>query len=136
MAFASIVRYSAAAATVVPFIGTDLSCSYHNDMDGNGIICLAVEIILTEFAKEATQHFGDILSQFIGILASTVDIKKLPSHLKRACIVHQGSITPLYEYIPRMRKSDSEEALTNCAKNKHKYNIQVRLSTMDELPSN
>ncbi|GAU48139.1 hypothetical protein TSUD_302720 [Trifolium subterraneum] len=79
--------------------------SYHNDMDGNGVICLAVGILLTEFAREATQYFGNVLSQFVTLLAST-DITNLPAHLRRACIVHGGVLTSLYDYIPRMRKSD------------------------------
>ncbi|XXG81568.1 hypothetical protein AAC387_Pa09g2165 [Persea americana] len=81
--------------------------SYHDDMDGNGVICLAVDILPTEFAKEASQHFGDILSQFIGCLASSKNISELPSHLRRACITYKGALTSLYEYIPRMRNSDS-----------------------------
>lgn len=57
---------------------------------------------------KASQHFGDILLEFIGSLSSTVDFTELPSHLRRACIAHGGALTTLYEYIPRMRKSDSE----------------------------
>lgn len=57
---------------------------------------------------KASQHFGVILSQFIGSLASTKDIDVLPAHLRRACIAHGGALTPLYEYIPRMRNSDLE----------------------------
>ncbi|GKB95846.1 hypothetical protein Tco_0981983 [Tanacetum coccineum] len=79
--------------------------SYHEDVDGNGVICLAVDILPTEFAKEASQHFGDVLSDFIGNLASTKDIDDLPLHLRRACIAHGGALTNLYEYIPRMRNS-------------------------------
>lgn len=77
--------------------------------------CLKVEgnsayfIYLTNcFPLKASQHFGNILSQFIEQLASTKDIMQLPSHLKQACIVYQGALTPLYEYIPRMRESVSE----------------------------
>lgn len=57
---------------------------------------------------KASQHFGDILSQFVGTLASTSEISDLPPHLRRACIACDGSLTSLYEYIKRMRKSDSE----------------------------
>ena len=57
---------------------------------------------------KASQHFGDILSQFIGSLASIRDIEELPAHLRRACIAHGGALTTLYEYIPRMQNSDSE----------------------------
>lgn len=105
--------------------------SYHQDMDGKGVICLAVDILPTEFAKEASQHFGDILSQFIGTLASIKDFTKLPSHLKRACIAHGGALTPLYEYIPRMLKSETEDASDNLANghsHKRKYNKLVSLS--------
>ncbi|XP_031256050.1 alpha-aminoadipic semialdehyde synthase isoform X2 [Pistacia vera] len=116
-----------------PFFRYDhLNNSYHHDMEGNGVICLAVDILPTEFAKEASQHFGDILSEFIGSLASTIDIKKLPSHLSRACIVHRGALASLYEYIRRMRNSDSEDTVDNHgnspSKKKKNYNILVSLS--------
>ncbi|GKV03738.1 hypothetical protein SLEP1_g15988 [Rubroshorea leprosula] len=115
-----------------PFLRYDPeSNSYHQGMEGNGVICLAVDILPTEFAKEASQHFGDILSQFISTLASTTDFTKLPAHLKRACIAHGGSLTPLYEYIPRMRNSDIEDTSDNLASghsHKRKYNILVSLS--------
>lgn len=61
--------------------------------------------------KKASQHFGDILSEFVGSLASMNEIASLPAHLKRACISYRGELTPLYEYIPRMRKSNPEYAL-------------------------
>ncbi|RWR95819.1 Saccharopine dehydrogenase / Homospermidine synthase [Cinnamomum micranthum f. kanehirae] len=105
--------------------------SYHDDMDGDGIICLAVDILPTEFAKEASQHFGDILSQFIGCLASTKNISQLPSHLRRACITHEGALTSLYEYIPRMRNSDSVNSSLipgNGLSSRKKYTTMVSLS--------
>lgn len=115
-----------------PFFRYDaLNDSYHEDMDGNGVICLSVDILPTEFAKEASQHFGDMLSQFVGSLASVTDINKLPSHLKRACIAHGGALTPLYEYIPRMRNSDAEEVSENTENlhfRKRKYHTLVSLS--------
>ncbi|XP_061361487.1 alpha-aminoadipic semialdehyde synthase isoform X1 [Gastrolobium bilobum] len=115
-----------------PFFRYDpIMDSYHDDMEGNGVICLAVDILPTEFAKEASQHFGNILSQFVINLASATDITKLPDHLRRACIAHGGVLTSLYDYIPRMRNSDSEEVSENSANslsNKRKYNILVSLS--------
>ncbi|KAM2621541.1 hypothetical protein TB2_026280 [Malus domestica] len=114
-----------------PFFRYDpVTNSYHRDMDDAGVICQAVDILPTEFAKEASKHFGDILSNFVGNLASTKDITKLPAHLRRACITHEGALTSLYEYIPRMRKSDSEEISKNPANhNSNKnYNISVSLS--------
>ncbi|GER41742.1 bifunctional lysine-ketoglutaratereductase/saccharopine dehydrogenase [Striga asiatica] len=84
--------------------------SYHHDMEGDGVICSAVDILPTEFAREASQHFGDILSQFIGSLASLKNLEILPAHLRRACIVYKGALTSLFEYIPRMRKSNTEDS--------------------------
>ncbi|XP_022147632.1 alpha-aminoadipic semialdehyde synthase isoform X2 [Momordica charantia] len=114
-----------------PFFRYDpVDDSYHRDLEGNGVICSAVDILPTEFAKEASQHFGDILSKFVGSLASTVDILELPMHLRRACIAYRGALTSLYEYIPRMRESESEELsadVSNGRSNK-KFNIQVSLS--------
>lgn len=115
-----------------PFFRYDpLNDSYHQDMEGNGVICSAVDILPTEFAKEASQHFGDILSQFVGSLASATDIMKVPAHLRRACITHGGALNSLYEYIHRMRNSNSEEISENvesCRSNKKKYYILVSLS--------
>ncbi|KAF9680334.1 hypothetical protein SADUNF_Sadunf06G0110300 [Salix dunnii] len=108
-----------------------LNDSYHHDMEGDGVIFSSVDILPTQFAKEASQHFGDVLSQFIGSLASTTDIAKLPSHLRKACISHRGALTPLFEYIPRMRKFDSEdtaESHTNLKSSKNKFSILVSLS--------
>ncbi|KAK4478988.1 hypothetical protein RD792_014495 [Penstemon davidsonii] len=105
--------------------------SYHHDMEGNGIICSAIDILPTEFAKEASQHFSDILSQFIGSLASSTCLDKLPAHLKRACIVHGGALTSLFEYIPRMRSSDLEDSvkvLSNFQPAKMKHTTLISLS--------
>ncbi|KAJ6382056.1 hypothetical protein OIU77_030665 [Salix suchowensis] len=115
-----------------PFLRYDpLNDSYHYDMEGDGVIFSSVDILPTQFAKEASQHFGDVLSQFIGSLASTTDIAKLPSHLRKACIAHRGALTPMFEYIPRMRKFDSEdtaESHTNLKSSKNKFSILVSLS--------
>ncbi|GMH03560.1 hypothetical protein Nepgr_005399 [Nepenthes gracilis] len=122
-----------------PFFRYDpLKNSYHYDMEGGGMICSAVDILPTEFAKEASQHFGDILSKFIGHLASTLDIKELPAHLRRACIVHQGALTSLYEYIPRMRNCDSEDLLEDlpsspCHRKKHSLLVSLSGHLFDQF---
>ncbi|KAL8492642.1 hypothetical protein ACS0TY_024003 [Phlomoides rotata] len=103
----------------------------HHDVDGNGVICSAVDILPTEFAREASQHFSDILSEFIGSLASSTSLETLPAHLKRACIVHAGALTSLFEYIPRMRKSDIEvspQTLQPLQAAKMKYTKMISLS--------
>lgn len=91
-----------------PFFRYDpFTDSYHDDMEGDGVICLAVDILPTEFSREASRHFGDILSQFIGELASTKNIAVLPLHLRAACIAHEGELTSMYTYITRIRNSSS-----------------------------
>ncbi|KAI3443496.1 hypothetical protein Pfo_000161 [Paulownia fortunei] len=115
-----------------PFIRYDPhDNSYHHGMEGNGVICSAVDILPTEFAREASQHFGDILSQFIGSLASSRCLDKLPAHLRRACIVHGGALTSLFEYIPRMRNSDIadlSQTLQPLQPPKMKYTTLISLS--------
>ncbi|KAM0874703.1 hypothetical protein ACQ4PT_037255 [Festuca glaucescens] len=113
-----------------PFFRYDPSTNlYHDDMEGNGVICLAVDILPTEFSREASQHFGDILSRFVTSLASTKGLLELPSHLRRACIAYSGKLTPLYEYIPRMRKTmiEMSPATANSLPDK-KYTHLVSLS--------
>lgn len=87
------------------------SDSYHEDMEGDGVICSSVDILPTEFSREASQHFGDILCEFVGGLASTKNIEELPSHLMAACIAHKGSLTSMYRYITRIRNSSAMEPL-------------------------
>ncbi|VFQ63406.1 unnamed protein product [Cuscuta campestris] len=115
-----------------PFFRYDpINNTYHHDMEGNGIICSAVDILPTEFAKEASQHFGDILSQFVRSLASVECLDELPAPLRRACIVHLGNLSPLYDYIPRMRNSnleDSSDTLNCLPSNKKRYTTLVPLS--------
>ncbi|KAK6934630.1 Alanine dehydrogenase/pyridine nucleotide transhydrogenase, N-terminal [Dillenia turbinata] len=115
-----------------PFLRYDpLTDSYHHDLEGNGIIFSAVDILPTELSKEASKHFGDVLSQFVCSLASAKDFTALPTHLSRACIAHKGALTSLYEYIPRIQNSRSEDFganLENGLANKKKYNTLVSLS--------
>ncbi|KAG0485247.1 hypothetical protein HPP92_009326 [Vanilla planifolia] len=105
--------------------------SYHEDMNGDGLICLAIDILPTEFSRESSQHFGDILSQFVGSLAWAKNLTDLPSHLRRACIAHGGALTSFYEYIPRMRNSYSNDLIVdagNFPSSKRKYSTMVSLS--------
>ncbi|KAL8226221.1 hypothetical protein R6Q57_018778, partial [Mikania cordata] len=81
------------------------------------------------FIIKASQHFGDVLSHFIGNLASMKDIEDLPLHLRRACIAHGGALTHLYEYIRRMRNSEEiSENIADGLSNKKRYTILVSLS--------
>ncbi|KAI3835723.1 hypothetical protein MKW92_027642 [Papaver armeniacum] len=95
-----------------------LTGSYHGDMEGKGLSSRRHSS--NSVSKGASEHFGDILSQFVGNLASTEDLSKLPPPL-----------TSLYEYTPRMQKSDlddSSESIVNDNLKKKKHNILVPLS--------
>eukprot|EP00897_Mesotaenium_endlicherianum_P005729 jgi/Mesen1/5184/ME000257S04454 len=79
--------------------------THHDDMEGPGVVILAVDILPTELAKESTKHFGDALSPFLGHLAFARVPEDAPGPLTRACIAHGGQLAPLYEYIHRMREA-------------------------------
>lgn len=88
-----------------PFFRYDpLTGSYYEDMNGEGVIFLAVDNLPTEVAKEATKYFGDVLSQFLSSMASSKGPEDLSSAIRKACIAHKGELTPLYGYIKRMRE--------------------------------
>ncbi|KAH1056895.1 hypothetical protein J1N35_034960, partial [Gossypium stocksii] len=79
----------------LPFFRYDsLTYSYQNDIDGNVIICAAIHILPTEFAKDVQLIFplhGVSIERH-----STADSTKFPTHLKRAYIAHGGALTSLY----------------------------------------
>ncbi|KAI3901616.1 hypothetical protein MKW92_010965 [Papaver armeniacum] len=75
-----------------------LTGSYHGDMEGKGLSSRRHSS--NSVSKEASEHFGDILSQFVGNLASTKDLSKL----------------------------DSSESIVNDNLKKKKHNILVPLS--------
>ncbi|XP_078429524.1 lysine-ketoglutarate reductase/saccharopine dehydrogenase bifunctional enzyme isoform X4 [Wolffia australiana] len=103
--------------------------SYHDDMAGDGVICLAVDILPTEFPKEASKHFGDILSKFVGNLARGKTLSELPPFLRRACISFEGKLTKLYEYVLRMRTpAISSRNTTNGSVQQKNYTKVVSLS--------
>lgn len=69
-----------------------------------GIPIMAVTNLPTEFAREASASFSQMLSDFIGDLIHA-DLDKpfdqldLPRQLKRAFILHKGDLTPQFDYL-------------------------------------
>jgi hypothetical protein len=84
--------------------------SYHDDMDGPGLFILGVDILPTELAREATKHFGDALFPFVGALAGAKHLDAAPEPMKRAAIAADGRLTPLFEYITRMREHQAQRS--------------------------
>lgn len=72
--------------------------------EGKGPVVLAVDRLPNEFAREATQSFGEALLPFLPRLAGT-DLERpfedldLPPPFMRALVVHTGDLTPDYRYL-------------------------------------
>ena len=72
--------------------------------EGEGILVMAVDILPSELPRESSQTFSDLLIDFIPEVVNT-DFEKpfneleLPLPLKKAMILHNGNLTPDYEYL-------------------------------------
>ncbi|KAJ7522374.1 hypothetical protein O6H91_18G008500 [Diphasiastrum complanatum] len=95
-----------------PFFRYDpISGSYYKDLHGReGIILLAVDNLPAEFAKEATMNFGNVLHKFLPTMAYAHSPDETHFPIQRACIAHDGHLTSLYEYILRMRESETRSS--------------------------
>ena len=71
---------------------------------GNGPVIMAVGILPTEFPREASTYFSNVLKKYIPAI-TTADYTgefaacQLPSEIKRAVIVYRGELTPDYRYL-------------------------------------
>lgn len=74
--------------------------------DGNGLLIMAVDILPSELPRESSIAFSNALFKYIKPIA-TADYTKdfesleLPGPIKRAMILHQGKLTPDYQYISK-----------------------------------
>ena len=71
---------------------------------GNGPVIMAVDILPSEIPRDASTHFSNILKEYAPAMAKTdwnADFKDLvlPDPIKRAVVLHQGRLTPDYEYM-------------------------------------
>jgi len=77
-----------------------------NDLSSNGVAIMAVDNLPCELPKESSKEFSHALFPFIPAIVNT-DYSKpfehlsLPSEIKQAVIVHQGRLTPSYEYLQK-----------------------------------
>ena len=67
-------------------------------------VILSVDNLPCELPVDASQHFGDALLRFVLPLARCdwsvpYDRLALPDELRRAVIVHRGSLTPPFAYL-------------------------------------
>ncbi len=81
-------------------------------IEGEGPVIMAVDNLPCEIPRESSQYFSSVLKEMVPALAGA-DWSKgfenldLPSHLKRAVIVHRGELTPLYRYLEKSLEAGS-----------------------------
>lgn len=73
-------------------------------IQGEGMPVMAVDILPSELPKDASEFFSDALAGFVEPIAHAdysqgFDEISLPTSLKRALIVHNGKLTPAYQYL-------------------------------------
>ncbi|MFH1573111.1 MAG: hypothetical protein ABIG68_03965 [Acidobacteriota bacterium] len=73
-------------------------------LDKKYAVIMAVDNLPCEIPRESSQYFSSVLKDMVPSLAATdweADFGglDLPSHLKRALIVHKGELTPSYRYL-------------------------------------
>ncbi len=73
---------------------------------GDGILIMAVDILPSELPRESSQTFSDALIDFMPEIAAAdfnvaFDELKLPYPIKRALILHNGKLTPEYQYLKK-----------------------------------
>ncbi|HSV91762.1 MAG TPA: hypothetical protein VLH81_01750 [Desulfobacterales bacterium] len=78
--------------------------SARDGFEGHGPVVMAVDILPSEIPRESSVDFSRVLKPLLAEL-SRADLGRpfaeltLPAELKRAVIVHQGELTPEYEYL-------------------------------------
>eukprot|EP00013_Stygamoeba_regulata_P013978 CAMPEP_0177670150 /NCGR_PEP_ID=MMETSP0447-20121125/23907_1 /TAXON_ID=0 /ORGANISM="Stygamoeba regulata, Strain BSH-02190019" /LENGTH=930 /DNA_ID=CAMNT_0019177237 /DNA_START=53 /DNA_END=2845 /DNA_ORIENTATION=- len=82
----------------------------HENIEGDGVMFLAVDNLPTELPREASKYFGDHLAPFVHELAYSdgtrpfAEQDDLPVELHRATITNAGVLTPDYQYISELRR--------------------------------
>jgi alpha-aminoadipic semialdehyde synthase len=76
----------------------------HDGVSGNGPVIMAVDNLPCEFPRESSQYFSAVMRDIVWGLAAAdwrTDFAELdlPSHIKKAVIVHKGELAPSYRYL-------------------------------------
>ncbi|RMF61017.1 MAG: hypothetical protein D6748_02705 [Calditrichaeota bacterium] len=72
--------------------------------EGRGVVILAVDKLPTELPRESSEFFGNSLLPYVpGLAAADFNVPfealELPEGFKEAVIVHQGKLTPSFQYL-------------------------------------
>ena len=81
-------------------------------IEGNGPVIMAVDNLPCEIPRESSQYFSSVLREMVLPLSGAdwrADFESLdlPSHLKRAVIVHKGELAPSYRYLQKSLEAGS-----------------------------
>lgn len=74
--------------------------------DKEGMLIMAVDILPAELPRDASESFGEVLSNFIKPIADadfeeSFEDLDLPRAIKKALILHNGELTPDYTYLKK-----------------------------------
>jgi len=88
------------------FVYNPFTRNYTMGFEGEGILDMAVDILPSELPRESSTGFSEALLKFVkGVTIAdysrSFEALDLPAQMKRAMILHQGKLTPGYEYISR-----------------------------------
>jgi alpha-aminoadipic semialdehyde synthase len=86
------------------FVYDPTNDSITDGVSGNGIVVMAVDNLPCELPKESSGDFGSGLIKFVPDIAKcdfSLEFSdlKLPPPIKKAVILHNGKLTPDYEYL-------------------------------------
>ncbi|CAE7457430.1 AASS, partial [Symbiodinium microadriaticum] len=115
-----------------------------DELTGEGVGILSVEILPTELARDSSEHFGNALMPLIPPMLqsngsdSHTDMADLPNEMKRACIASHGELMPKWSYINRLRQQKSalqhsQEYLSSLYITGHLFDTGLINSILDEL---
>jgi alpha-aminoadipic semialdehyde synthase len=84
--------------------------SVRDGVEGNGPVIMAIDNLPCEIPRESSQYFSSVLRHMVAPLTKAdwqtpFEKLDLPPYLKRAVIVHQGRLTPDYQYIQKHLES-------------------------------
>ncbi len=86
------------------YVYNPLTDDHKMGYQGEGILNMAVDILPAELPRDSSNGFGDVLVNFVKPIydcdfnSSFLELD-LPRAIKKALILHQGELTPEYEYM-------------------------------------
>ena len=86
------------------FLWNPISNEVSDEISGDGVAVMGVDILPTELSVESSKHFGDALVPLLKKMimdghTTSNDYQNLPAELANSCITQNGSLTPNFDYI-------------------------------------